>query len=194
MRRGACAIAMRATRPAAAALVALLAVACDKGGSGAAPAPAAAATAASAASVPTLSATPAGHPAAALVGTWRQLCQPFLPGDGASDITYTITLKGADALQLAGVAKDYKNITCAGAGSVIATPLFTQKVAGSTTLDGLPALRLVDEGAAAPMPADAKSVVALDQGRLRFGAAGGKRDSDGFPATFEQPADAYTRQ
>ena len=184
-------IAMHAVRLAGCLVVVSLAVACDKGGSPAAPAQAAAASAASA---PTLAATPAGHPAAALAGTWRQACQPYLPADGASDITYTITLKGADTLQLAGVAKDYKNTTCAGAGSVIATPQFTQKVVGSTTLDGLPALRLVDEGAAAPIPADAKSVVAIDQGRLRFGAAGGARDGDGFPVAFEKPADAYTRQ
>lgn len=185
-------IAMRATWFAASSLAALLPVACgNKGSGGAVPAQSAAASAASA---PTLAAPQAGHPAAALAGTWRQLCQPYLPGDGASDITYTITLEGANALRLAGVAKDYKNTSCAGAGTVIATPQFAQKVVASTTLAGLPALRLVDEGAAVPVPADAKSVVAIDQGRLRFGAASGARDSDGFPAALEKPADAYTRQ
>ncbi len=185
-------IATRAARMAVASLALLLVVACDKGSGAVAPAQTAAA--ASAASVPTRAAASSGHPAAALAGTWRQLCQPYLPGDGASDITYTITLEGVDALQLAGVAKDYKNTSCAGAGTVIATPQFTQKVVGSTTLAGLPALRLVDDGAVEPMPANAKSVVAIDQGRLRFGAAGGARDGEGYPATLEAPADAYVRR
>lgn len=184
-------ITVRAARLAAAALALWLVVACDKGSG--ADAPAQPAAAASAASAPALAAAPARHPAAALAGTWRQLCQPYLPGDGASDITYTITLEGVDALRLAGVAKDYKNTSCAGAGTVIATPQFTQKVFGSTTLAGLSALRLVDEGAVEPMPANAKSVVAIDHGRLRFGAANGVRDSEGFPATLEEPTDAYVR-
>lgn len=41
----------------------------------------------------------------AIVGTWRQICLPYLPRDGASDITYTITLQGSDRLKLEGVDK-----------------------------------------------------------------------------------------
>lgn len=175
--------------------LALLVTACDKGaGSGplsaatpASPAPStsAASTAAPAPSPPDL--------ASAIVGTWRQICQPFLPGDGASDITYTITLQGTDRLKLEGVAKDYKNIACSGGGTVIATPMFVQQTAGTATVAGVPVLRLVDEGVATPAPADSKSIVGIDKGQLRFGSASGARDSDGFPSQFEKPADAYNK-
>ncbi|MDP2371457.1 hypothetical protein [Rhodoferax sp.] len=155
---------------------------------------AAAAPPASSASVPTRPTAPPGNIGVALVGTWRQICQPFLPGDGASDITYTITLKGANGLQLAGVAKDYKNTTCAGGGTVIATPVFAQKIVGEATVDGIAVVRLVDEEAGASASADSKSIAGIDQGRLRFGAATGARDSAGFPSTLEKPTDAYNKQ
>jgi hypothetical protein len=161
---------------------ALLAAACDRSSGSAASAASAASTAA-----------PSGNAVAALAGTWRQLCQPYLPGDGASDITYSITLQGAGALQLAGVAKDYKNTSCAGAGTVIATPKFEQKIVGSTTLDGITVFKLVDADAPAAAPEQAKSLVGIDKDRLRFGDANGARDSEGFPARFEKPADAYNR-
>lgn len=171
---------------------------CDRGnGSGAGSAPAASAASAPASSptpLPARSAVPPGNIAAALAGTWRQICQPYLPGDGASDITYTITLQGAGGLQMAGVAKDYKNTSCAGAGTVIATPQFVQKIVGQATLGGVPVLRLVDAGAAVPAPTDSKSVAGIDQGRLRLGEATGARDGEGFPARFEKPSDAYNKQ
>ena len=136
-------IATRAARMAVASLALLLVVACDKGSGAVAPAQTAAA--ASAASVPTRAAASSGHPAAALAGTWRQLCQPYLPGDGASDITYTITLEGVDALQLAGVAKDYKNTSCAGANArARSAKLAEPSTIKSTSLPGrsLPAATL----------------------------------------------------
>ena len=182
---------------------ALSLAACERGsGNAAAPAapaapasmPAAALPASGPTSAPIRSAAAPGNIAAALAGTWRQICQPYLPGDGASDITYTITPQGADSLQMAGVAKDYKNTSCAGAGTVIATPQFVQKIVGQAALGGVPVIRLVDEGAAVPAPTDSKSVAGIDQGRLRFGQAKGARDGEGFPTQFEKPADAYNRQ
>lgn len=173
---------------------AILATACDKGG-GSASAPVSAASAApSPVSAAAPSATVSGNPAGALVGTWRQICQPFLPGDGASDITYEITLQGKDSVKLAGVARDYKNTACAGTGTVIATPVFVQKVVGTASVAGITVLKLVDEGAGAEAPAQSKSIAGIDQGRLRFGAANGGRDGDGFPAQFEKPTDAYDKR
>lgn len=179
---------------------AILATACDKGGGSTAPASAASA-APSPASAPTPasssapSTTASGNPAGALVGTWRQICQPFLPGDGASDITYEITLQGKDRVKLAGVAKDYKSTTCSGAGTVIATPVFVQKVVGTATVSGITVLKLADEDAGPAAPEQSKSIVGIDQeGRLRFGAANGGRDGDGFPKQFEKPTDAYDKR
>ena len=164
-------------------LGAVLVTACDKGaGSG----PASAAPVAPDAAQP-------GNLTGAIVGTWRQICLPYLPGDGASDITYTISRQGADGLKLEGVAKDYKNISCSGDGTVIATPMFAQKTAGAATVAGVPVLKLVDEGATASAPADSKSIVGIDKGQLRFGSATGTRDSDGFPTQFEKPAEAYNK-
>jgi len=148
------------------------------------------------------SATPASAPASAasgttlagaVVGTWRQICQPYIPGDGASDITYTITQQGANGLKLEGVAKDYKSTSCSGNGKVIATPVFVQKMVGNTTVAGIPVLKLMDEGAPANAPADSKSIVGIDKGQLRFGSAKGPRDGDGFPTQFEKPGDSYNK-
>ena len=183
-------------------LAVMMVTACDKGpGSGPTSAPPTAATpttpASPAPSVPSAPVAPApassGNSASAFVGTWRQICQPYLPGDGASDITYTITLQGADRLKLEGVAKDYKNTSCSGGGSVIATPMFVQKTAGTATVAGVLVLKLIDEGAAASAPAESKSVAGIDKGQLRFGSATGARDSDGFPSQLEKPADGYNK-
>jgi hypothetical protein len=129
----------------------------------------------------------------ALVGTWRQICQPYIPGDGASDITYVISMQGTDKLKLEGVAKDYKNINCAGGGTVIATPVFEQKLAGSGTVGGVSVLKLVDADASTPVPPEAKSVIGIDKGQLRMGKAMGARDGQGFPSEFEKPAEAYNK-
>jgi hypothetical protein len=129
----------------------------------------------------------------ALAGTWRQICQPYIPGDGASDITYVISMQGTDKLKLEGVAKDYKNISCAGGGTVIATPVFEQKLAGSGTVGGVPVVKLVDADASGPVPPDAKSVIGIDKGQLRMGKANGARDGSGFPSEFEKPAEAYNK-
>ena len=179
--------------------LAVLVTACDKkAGSGPSSAPSSAATPAS--SAPSTSAAPVapaaaspGNLSSAIVGTWRQICLPYLPGDGASDITYTITRQGADGLKLEGVAKDYKNTSCSGGGTVIATPMFVQKTAGAGPVAGVPVLKLVDEGAGASAPADSKSIVGVDKGQLRFGSATGARDSDGFPTQFEKPTEAYNK-
>ena len=170
--------------------LAVLVTACDKGaGSG----PASPAPSTSAASAAAPAAAPPPNLASAIVGTWRQICLPYLPGDGASDITYTVTRQGADGLKLEGVAKDYKNTSCSGGGTVIATPMFVQKTAGAGTVGGVPVLKLVDEGAGASAPADSKSIVGVDKGQLRFGSATGARDSDGFPTQFEKPTEAYNK-
>ena len=170
--------------------LAVLATACDKGaGSG----PASPAPSTSAAPPVAPAAAPPGNLSSAIVGTWRQICDPYLPGDGASDITYTISRQGADGFKLEGVAKDYKNTSCSGGGSVIATPVFVQKTAGTAMVAGLTVLKLVDEGAPASAPADSKSIVAIDKGQLRFGSATGARDSDGFPTQLEKPAEAYNK-
>ncbi len=132
-------------------------------------------------------------PASALIGVWRQICQPFAPGDGASDITYTISLQGTDKLKLEGVAKDYKNVTCSGGGIVIATPVFVQKISGAATVDGVTVIKLVDDGASANSPLDTKSVAGIDKGQLRFGNAKGSRDGEGFPSQLEKPNDAYNK-
>lgn len=177
--------------------LALLVAGCDKGaGSGPSAAlPSAASPSAPAYSSPAPSAAaPPGSLSSAIAGTWRQTCLPFLPGDGASDITYTISLQGTDRVRLEGVAKDYKNTSCSGGGSVIAKPSFVQKIAGTATVAGLPVLKLVDDGAAASAPADSKSIVGIDKGQLRFGNASGARGSDGFPSQFERPAEAYNKQ
>mgnify|MGYP001317809582 CR=1 FL=1 len=113
---------------------------------------------------------------------------------GAGDVVTVSNLTASGNDNTPNPARDLQIEIQNGAGTVIATPQFTQKVVGSTTLAGLPALRLVDDGAVEPMPANAKSVVAIDQGRLRFGAAGGARDGEGYPATLEAPADAYVRR
>lgn len=169
--------------------LAVLATACDKG-AGSGPASPASSTP----SVPVAPvAAPSGNLSSAIVGTWRQICDPYLPGDGASDITYTISRQGADAVKMEGVAKDYKNTSCSGSGTVIATPVFVQKTAGTATVAGLTVLKLVDEGAAASAPPDGKSIVGIDKGQLRFGSATGTRDSDGFPTQFEKPAEAYNK-
>lgn len=141
----------------------------------------------------TPAAAPTGNLASAIVGTWRQICLPYLPGDGASDITYTISLQGTDAVKMEGVAKDYKNTACSGAGIVIVTPVFVQKIAGTSAVAGLTVLRLLDDGAAASAPPDAKSIVGIDKGQLRFGKAAGARDSDGFPSELEKPGEAYNK-
>ena len=170
--------------------LAVLATACDKG------ADTSPSSASPSAATPASAAPPAPAPpslSSAIVGTWRQICQPYLPGDGASDITYTITLQGADGLKLEGVAKDYKNISCSSGGTVIGTPVFVQKTAGTATVAGVPVLKLVDEGAAASAPPDSKSIMGIDKGQLRFGSATGTRDSDGFPTQFEKPAEAYNK-
>ena len=180
-------------------LVVLL-TACDKG-AGTSPSSASPAAATSASPAPSTSAASAAAPsfapppnlASAIVGTWRQICQPYLPGDGASDITYTITLQGANGLKLEGVAKDYKNISCSSGGTVIGTPVFVQKTAGTATVAGVPVLKLVDEGAAASAPPDSKSIMGIDKGQLRFGSATSTRDSDGFPTQFEKPVEAYNK-
>jgi hypothetical protein len=171
--------------------LALLVAACDKPAATSSPVtPLPVATPATpAASAP----APPGNPASAIVGSWRQICQPYLPGKGASDITYTITLQGADGLKLEGVAKDYKNISCSGGGTVIATPVFAQKAAGTATVAGVTVLKLIDEGAGASGPAESKSIVGIDNGQLRFGSATGARDSNGFPSQFEKPASAYNK-
>ena len=171
---------------------AILATGCDESSGGSAPPTATTASTPAPSSAP--STTASGNPAGALVGTWRQICQPFLPGDGASDITYEITLQGSDGVKLAGVARDYRSTTCSGAGKVIATPVFVQKVVGTATVAGITAIKLVDEDAAAPVSEQAKSIVGIDQGRLRFGDANGRRDGDGFPAQFEKPTDAYDKR
>ncbi len=129
----------------------------------------------------------------ALVGTWRQICQPYIPGDGASDITYVISMQGSGKLKLEGVAKDYKNTTCAGGGTVIATPVFEQKLVGNGSIAGVPVVKLVDADAGPPIPPDAKSVMGIEKGQLRIGRAMGKRDGDGFPAELEKPAEAYNK-
>lgn len=144
-------------------------------------------------SVPNPAPSPSEDLASAVIGAWRQICQPYIPGDGASDITYTITRQGATGLKLEGVAKDYKNTSCSGSGVVIATPVFSQKIAGTDTLAGLPVLRLVDDGAPDPAPADSKSVMGIDNKQLRFGKTPGSRDAQGFPSEFEAPRDAYNR-
>ena len=176
--------------------LAVLATACDKGaGSGpsSSATPASPAPSTSAASAAAPAAAPPGNLTSAIVGTWRQICLPYLPGDGASDITYTITLQGSDRLKLEGVAKDYKNTSCSGGGTVIATPVFVQKTAGIATVAGLTVLKLIDDGAPASAPADSKSIVGVDKGQLRFGSATGTRDSDGFPTQFEKPTEAYNK-
>ena len=134
-----------------------------------------------------------GNIASAVVGNWQRICQPYLPGKGASDITYTITRQGADGLKLEGVAKDYENISCTDGGTVIATPVFAQRIAGTATVAGAPVLKLIDEGAGDSAPADSKSIVGIDNGQLRFGSATGARDSNGFPSQFEKPANAYAK-
>ncbi len=144
-------------------------------------------------SVPNPAPAPSGDLASAVIGAWRQICLPYIPGDGASDITYTITRQGASGLKLEGVAKDYKNTSCAGSGVVIATPVFSQKIAGSGTLAGVSVLKLVDDGAPDPAPIDAKSVVGIDNKQLRFGKTPGPRDAQGFPSAFEAPRNAYNR-
>lgn len=173
---------------------AILATACDKGGSSTAVPASAASAAPTPAPAPAPPAAATGNPAGVLVGTWRQICQPFLPGDGASDITYEITVQGKDSVKLAGVARDYKNTACSGTGTVIATPVFVQKVVGTATVAGITVLKLVDEDAGTAAPAQSKSIAGIDQGRLRFGAANGSRDGDGFPAQFEKPTDAYEKR
>ena len=179
--------------------LAVLVTACDKkAGSGPSSAPSSAATpvspAPSTAAAPVApAAAPPGNLSSAIVGTWRQICLPYLPGDGASDITYTISRQGADAVRMEGVAKDYKNISCSGGGTVTATPMFVQKTAGTATVAGLTVLKLIDEGAPASAPPDSKSIVGIDQGQLRFGSATGARDGDGFPSQFEKPAEAYNK-
>lgn len=175
--------------------LAVLVTACDQG-AGASPSTAAPSATAPASPAPATSAAPAPAPpglSSAVVGTWRQICLPYLPGDGASDITYTITLQGADGLKLEGVAKDYKNTSCSGGGTVIGRPMFVQKTAGTKTVAGVTVLKLIDEGAEASAPPDSKSIVGIDNGQLRFGSATGARDSDGFPSQFEKPAEAYNK-
>jgi hypothetical protein len=117
----------------------------------------------------------------------------YLPRDGASDITYTITMQSPDGLKREGVAKDYKNTSCSGGGTVIGTPVFVKKTAGIAKVSGVSVLKLVDEGAAASAPADSKSIVGIDKGQVRFGSATGMRDSNGFPSEFEKPAEAYNK-
>jgi hypothetical protein len=171
--------------------LAMLVTACDKGPGISSPVTAlpAATPATPAASAP----AQAGNLTSAVVGSWRQICLPYLPGKGASDITYTITRQGADGLKLEGIAKDYKNISCSGGGTVIATPVFAQKIAGTATVAGAPVLKLIDEGAGDSGPPDSKSIVGIDNGQLRFGNATGARDSNGFPSQFEKPANAYNK-
>lgn len=134
---------------------------------------------------------PEVSPASRLVGTWRQHCQPYLPGDGASDITYSIDQTASDRLTMEGVAKDYKNTSCSGQGTIIARPKFEQRIVGTTMIDGVEVVKLIDADAVDPAPADAKSVFGLDNGQLRIGNASGARDADGFPSAFEPPASAY---
>jgi hypothetical protein len=174
-------------------------VGCSReGGGSAAPVAPASAAAGPASATPT---SPVASPAAtpdnalrtAIVGSWRQICLPYIPGDGASDITYTISLQGADKLKLEGVAKDYKNTTCAGGGKVIATPVFSQKIVGTGVLGGVPVLSLMDDDAPNPAPSDSKSVIGIDSKQLRMGNAKGARDADGFPSAFEAPQEAYNR-
>jgi hypothetical protein len=146
---------------------------------------------ASAASPTKQAPAPAPGPASSLIGTWRQLCQPYLPGDGSSDITYSIDQTASDRLTMEGVAKDYKNTTCSGSGTVIATPKFEQRIVGTTTIDGVQVVKLVDVDATDPAPPDSKSVLGIDNGQLRIGSASGARDAEGFPGTLEPSADAY---
>jgi hypothetical protein len=133
----------------------------------------------------------AANPAKALVGTWRQHCLTYIPGDGASDITYSIDQTAPDRLALEGVAKDYKNTSCAGEGVVIARPKFEQTIVGTGSIDGVQVIRLVDVDAPNPAPASAKSVLGIDHGELRMGNANGARDADGYPSAFEAPTSAY---
>lgn len=171
--------------------LAVLVAGCDKGGGASSPATAPSVATATPPAAPAVA--PPGDLASAVVGSWRQICLPYLPGNGASDITYTITRQGADGLKLEGVAKDYKNISCSGGGIVIATPVFVQKTAGTATVEGAPVLKLIDEGAGTSGPAESKSIVGIDNGQLRFGSATGARDSNGFPSQFEKPANAYNK-
>lgn len=202
-------IIQRATPPAAVVLVIALLQGCGSGGASDAGSSAAASTAASTpspapsptAATPTAGATtspPAGAPAstpapvvdaqAALIAkltgrSWRQICLPFLPGDGASDGTHDITITGT-TLVVVVTGRDYANTACLGAGTVLGRQTFTETIVGTGTVGGITVLKT-----------DGKSVLGLDaDGRLRYGDETGPRDATGYPVQLEPPSQAYLLQ
>jgi hypothetical protein len=126
---------------------------------------------------------------APFVAAWRQICLPYNPGDGASDITYAITLVDADHLELKGVGKDYKSTSCSGPGVVTVNPDFIVKVDGPITIDGVTGIRVSD-----PSSPDQNDVLVIDHGRLRFGDPKATRDAAGYPTKLEPPDHAYIEQ
>lgn len=123
----------------------------------------------------------AGYDFSAVAGDWVGVCEPFGGNTGASNNTFTLTPTGPDSIDLVIEGFDYSTSDCTGAGTSLITVTYALTAVGTTTIDGVTVVKVVDSSGQ-------PEVIGVDgSGQLRFGSPTGPFDGDGF-ATVLQPA------
>jgi len=82
----------------------------------------------------------------AFVGQWQAVCEPYLPGDGASTGRYTIERIGPNQLNWTIDGVEFTNTDCSGEGTVAITFTYTLTITGETVVDGRAAYTAESDG------------------------------------------------
>jgi hypothetical protein len=134
------------------------------------------------------------------IGSWRQACEPYLAGDGASGQIDEITSPGPNQLEVVMSGYDYTTVDCSDASTADIVITFHLNVLGAKTVDGIQVFKTseVSKPDCVATPQDACSLAlsmgvgprgfngfGIDSdGQLRIPPTGGPVDADGFPTQF----------